>query len=290
MGGLAVYIDIERALNKEFMIRMGVDWDKLYRPKKIPASIEEVFQFIEQVASTARLHIPNKSRPVVVVWDSVGATTGADESETAYEDSPGMGLEARAMSRGLRKIIKVLDEGYITLICINQLREKINAMAFGDNTTTPHGKALPFYSSVRIKLKSVGQIKNSKTDETIGVKTEAKVFKNKVGPSHRTAAFPLHYDYGVNDEISIMDFLIDHGIIQSNKAWKVFEFNGEKHQWQGTADWIELLKNPEIKKFVSEKVNELMVKKFNQRPDTIELDTESLMEMEQLKQNLNKSL
>jgi recombination protein RecA len=193
-GGLAIYIDTERSANKEFMERMGINYSKLYQPKPIPSSIEDVFMFIEKTIAIARTKGFDKSKPVVVVWDSVAATHGAGENEVEQNESAGMGLEARAMSRGFRKVIAALDEGYITLICINQLREKIGSFGWGDNETTPHGKALPFYSSVRIKLKSVGQIKNSKTEETVGVNTVARVFKNKVGPNHRDVEFPLYYD------------------------------------------------------------------------------------------------
>lgn len=310
--GLGIYIDTERAGNKEFMKRMGINWDKLYLPKPVPSTIEEVFEFIEEVVKYTRIKVSDKSRPVVVVWDSVAATQAKDEQETAYGESPGLGLEARVMSRGFKKAIKMLDEGYVTLICINQLREKIGSFGWGDNDTTPHGKALAFYASVRVKLKSKMQIKNSKTEETVGVNTTAKVFKNKVGPNHREVDFPLYYDWGVNDEISLMDFLVDQGIISSedpNKekpkdtkeakeekkpvtekkkksSWKYLSVGGHNYKWQGTSEWTSMLKDPEIKKFVVDKIGELMIKSFEARPEEIGIDTEDLMEMEQLKIDL----
>ncbi len=318
MGGLAIYIDTERAANKEFMERMGINYEKLYQPKPIPSTIEEVFTFIEKVISIARAKAADKTKPVVVVWDSVAATHADGETEVSYEDSPGMGLEARAMSRGFRKIITALDQGYVTLVCINQLREKIGTFGYGDNETTPHGKALPFYASVRVKLKSIGQIKNTKTLETVGVDTKARVFKNKVGPNHRDVEFPLYYDWGVNDEVSLMDYLLEKEVIVSkdpdekdqkeekkakpkNKAEKdaikaekktTFKYlkidaDTPAYKWKSTNEWIEILKDKKVKDFVLDKVNQLMVRSFEARPEDI--DSEDLMEMEQLKMDLKSA-
>lgn len=268
MGGLAIYIDTERAANKDFMERMGIDWSKLYRPNPIPASIQEVFEFIEKVISLARTKNANKEKPVVIVWDSIAATPGAEEHETAYTDNQAMGLEARIMSRSMRKVIKALDEGYVTLICINQLRETIGGLGWGDKYVTPYGKSVPFYSSVRVRLTSIKKIPDSKTDEIIGVNTLAKVYKNKVAPNNREVIFPLFYDWGVNDEISLMDFLVDHEVI-TGTTWKTLVLKDKEYKWQGTAKWIEMMKDPEVKKFVLDKVSELMVKVFKERPDEV---------------------
>lgn len=285
-GGLGIYIDTERAANREFMERMGIDFKKLWQPEKIPNSIEEVFTLIEKITTIARTKMKDKKKPIVVVWDSVAATTSASEEEVEYDQSAGMATEARAMSRGFRKILSTLHLGYVTLVCINQLREKIG-VSFGDSDITPHGRALPFYSSVRIKLNSLGQIKDTKTERTIGVKTKAKVFKNKVGPNHRSVDFPLYFDWGVNDEISLLDFCVESGIV-TGTTWKSFVYNGEEYKFQGTQKWVELLQKPEIKKYVLDKVDELMTVSFDRRPESIEIDTESLMEVDQLKSDLNK--
>jgi recombination protein RecA len=178
-----------------------------------------------------------------------------------------------------------LDSGHVTLICINQLREKIGTFGFGDKDITPHGKALPFYASVRIKLKSIGQIKDAKTDQIIGVKTEAIVFKNKVGPARRSAAFPLFYDWGINNEISLMDYLIDIEEIKGT-AWRTWNVLGKDYKWQGTAEFVQLMKDKDIKKYVMDLVDKKMVRVFNQRPEDISIDLESEMEVRQLKDDL----
>jgi len=286
-GGFAAYLDIERALNKEFVERMGVDWKKLYRPKKIPSTIEEAFELIESIIKTAHTYVPDKSRPVVVVVDSIAALVGKEEVETGFTEHTGMGLEARAMSRSLRKIMPSLDSGHITLVCINQLREKIGGMAFAEKDTTPHGKALPFYASVRIKLKSVGQIKDAKTNEVLGIKTEAIVFKNKVGPARRSAAFPLYYNFGINNEISLMEYLVDIEEIKGT-TWKTWSVLGKDYKWQGTAEFVQLVKDKDIKKYVLDLIEKKMVRTFDRRPEDISIDLESELEVAQLKDDLER--
>ena len=120
-GGIAVYIDTERAVNNEFLRRMGVDTTpgRFIKPKKTPGSIEEVFEYIEKVVMHTRLKFPEKNRLVTITWDSVAATPGKEELEVAYVDTPRMGTEARAMSRSLRKTMEAMDAGYVTLVCIN---------------------------------------------------------------------------------------------------------------------------------------------------------------------------
>ena len=290
-GGIAVYIDTERAVNNEFLRRMGVDTTpgKFIKPKKTPGSIEEVFEYIEKVVMHTRLKFPEKNRLVTVTWDSVAATPGKEELEVAYIDTPRMGAEARAMSRSLRKTMDAMDAGYVTIVCINQLREKIG-ISWGDSDTTPHGKALPFYASVRIKLKSIGQIKvkDGKADMTVGVSTRAKVYKNKVGPNWREVEFPLMYDFGVADEVSWLEFMKKLEFVKVSGAWSVLNVNGTEHSFQGSSGWKELLKKEDVKKFVLDAIETKMVRKFDRKPDELDIDAESLLEVEQLKSDLEK--
>lgn len=285
-GGIGVYIDTERAGKQDFMERMGINWKNLVKPPKTPGNIEEVFDYIEKVAIFTRMRNPKKTVPVVIVWDSVAATVGKDELETAHAERPAMGLEARAMSRSLRKVMEVLDSGYVTLVCINQLREKMNVGPFADNETTSHGKALPFYSSVRVKLKSMKQIKDAPTGRTIGVATNAKVFKNRVGPNHRGVDFPIYYDWGIHDEISWLDYMKNLEVVTTSGPWSTLKFNGQDHKFQGTSGWVELLKKEGVREFVLAKLEESMVIKFDRRSDSIEIDPDSIMELEQLRSDL----
>lgn len=288
-GGIAVYIDTERAYNQQFMERMGVNTKKNFiMPEEVPSTIEEVFAYIEAVVMHTRLKFPKKNKLVTVVWDSVAATPGKDEVEVAHTDNPRMATEARAMSRSFRKVIKALDAGFITLICVNQLREKIG-VSFGDPDITPHGGALPFYASIRIKLKSLKQIKDLKADRTVGVSTQAKVFKNKVGPNWRVVDFPLMYDWGVADETSWIEFLKDIELIKTSGAWSTLLVNGEEHTFQGASGWRDLLKKDNVREFVLEAIKNKMVIPFDRKPESIDIDPESALEMEQLKNDLENS-
>lgn len=285
-GGIAIYLDTERSYNELFMKRMGVDTTpgKFIRPKNIPNSIEEVFEYIEKVVSHTQLKFPDKNKLVTIIWDSVAATPGREDLEVSHTETSRIGSEARAMSRSLRKVIGALDNRYVTLVCINQLREKIG-LSFGDNDTTPHGKSLPFYASVRIKLKSLKQAKDTKDNRTIGVFTQASVFKNKVGPNHRKVDFPLYFDFGVGDEASWLEFMKELGYVDSG-VWSVLKFN-DGIKFQATSGWCELMTtNKDARRFVIDKIAEKMIISFDKRPETIDINYESLMEVEQLKNNL----
>lgn len=289
-GGIAVYIDTERSFNEEFMKRMGVDTTpgRFIRPKKTPGSIEEVFEYIEKVVMHTRLKFPKKDKLVTIVWDSVAATPGREELEVSHTETPRMGTEARAMSRSLRKVIESLDSGYVTLICINQLREKIG-VSFGDTDTTPHGRALAFYASTRIKLKSLKQIRDIKEDRTIGINTQAKVFKNRVGPNYRTADFPIMYDWGVADEASWLEYMKDLEHVKTSGAWSTLTINDQEYSFQGTSGWLELLKKDDIRKFVLDTIGSKEVIRLDRKPESIDIDPDSILEMEQLRDDLEKS-
>ena len=263
-GGIAVYIDTERAADREFMERMGIDFDSLVLPQP-PDTIEGVFDMVEQLAKLARTKYPEKSKPVTIVWDSIAASNAMEEEEKDHSATRKIGAEAQAMSRSLRKVINVIDKGYITLVCVNQLRSKIGA-SWGSNDITPHGKALPFYASCRIKLKSLKQIKDSNT-ETIGVHTQSEVFKNKVAPNHRKTLFPIMYDWGVDNEASWITWLADEGIVKKNKAWYSFIFDDKEYNFQGTSKWKEILKEKGVRDFILKEIEKKLVRVFDKPPE-----------------------
>jgi recombination protein RecA len=281
VGGVAIYIDTERAANKEFLTRMGVDWDKLIYTRQ--SCIEDVFDYIEKVITVTRLKVPDKKVPVVIVWDSVAATPAKSALEITYSEQR-MAEEARVMSKCLRKSAEALDEGGVTLVCVNQLRQKIGVM-FGDPDITPHGKALPFYASVRVKMSGTKKIVDKDTERTVGVCATAKVFKNKVGPNHREVSFPLMYDFGVNDEQSMLDYLVDVGVVSTGGAWKMISVDGQEKKFQ-TADWKDLLANKDFRDKVIGLIDDRMIIKFKRDFDTIQVDHESALEIDQLKSDL----
>lgn len=281
MGGVAVYIDTERAANKDFMQRMGIDCKKLIYENF--SCIEEVFEYIEKIVTMTRLKLPDRNRPVVIVWDSVASTPAKSAIEAAYDEQR-MAEEARVMSKCLRKAGEMLDEGGVTLLCVNQLRQKIGIM-FGDPDITPHGKALPFYASLRIKMSGTKKIVDKQTERVVGIAASAKVFKNKVGPNWREANFPLMYDFGVEDEVSLLDYLSDTGAVKTAGAWKSLEVDGQERKFQST-DWKSLMRDPKFKQTVLDHVKKSMVIEFKRDMDTIKVDADSILEVEQLKRDM----
>lgn len=301
-GGLAVYIDIERSLSEDFMARMGVDTNKLIVPKHIPDHIEGVFTYIENIIKAAEAKYSKKNIPITVVWDSVAATMSKETIEKKYGEGR-ITPEARAMSDCFKRVMPNLDMGHVTLVCINQLRKNIGVM-FGDDEITPHGKALPFYASVRIKMQSsIKKLKDENNGRVIGVPTTAKVFKNKVGPAHRSAKFNIMFDWGVDDDPSLYTLLEESEIIEKTYGWRTYtDISGEVHKFQdpdGTGKWRELLEDSKFRESVNIHVRDKLIIDFKKRPTTYkvvgneklkepDIDTDSFMEMQQLKDNLKK--
>ena len=269
--GIAIYLDIERAADESFMKRTGVDIDKNFIYPKPPNSIEGVFEFIENTIKVVRSRYPNKDKLVTIVWDSVASTSAKEQIEVDYGEGR-IASEARAMSNCFRKAIDTLELGYVTLVAINQLRTKIGVM-FGDPDVTPHGKALPFYASTRIKLRSIGKIKegNKKFGRILGVGTRAEVSKNKCAPAHRRAEFPSYFDWGIDDDISWIEYLKDAGHITTSGAWSTLKVGGE-HKFQGTEKFKEILKDAEIRAKILDIMNDDLVIKFDEKPKDIVID------------------
>jgi recombination protein RecA len=283
MGGIAVCIDVEHDMDKEFSARVGLKWgdgpgSMIY--KEYLESIEEVFEYIEKLVITTRARY--KDVLIAIVWDSVGATKARAEQEGGFEPAKYMGLHARLMSQGLRKIRSMIKSERIALVCTNQVREKIGVM-FGDPTTTSHGKALSFYSSVRVKLARTGAIKSG--SRILGAMCQAKVIKNKVGPGWRVVDVPILYDWGIDDYKSILDYLMDLKVV-TGTAWKTIVVDGEEIKFQNSG-WHELVRtNEKVRKFILDKVDEDMIIKFDRRPEDLNIDPDSIMEVEQVKSDL----
>ena len=269
-GGIAVYIDTEHDVDKQFTYRIGLCWDSLIY-KEYLESIEEVIDYIEKVIVLIRTKY--KDVLVTIVWDSVAATKARAENEQEFNPAKNMGLHARLMSAGLRKLRSMIRYERMALICTNQTRHKIGVM-FGDPTTTAHGKALSFYSSVRINIARTKKLEVN--GQTVGMITRARVVKNKVGPAWREAYFPVLYAWGVDDEKSILDFLTDVGIV-SGSTWKIIKVKDKEYRFQGKT-WRGLLeKEEEVRKYVFQELDKHMVMKFDKRPEELKV-TDSILD------------
>jgi len=237
-GGTCAFIDAEHALDPSYARKLGVDIDSLLISQ--PDHGEQALDICETLAKSGAIDL--------IVIDSVAALVPKAEIEGEMGDSF-VGLQARLMSQALRKLTAVTAKTNTTLIFINQIREKIGVM-FGSPETTTGGRALKFYSSVRIDIRRIGTIKNG--DMPIGARTKATVVKNKVAPPFRKTEFDILFNEGINRLGELLDFGVDNGIVKRSGTWMSY---GETRLGQGRERAREFLKeNPEMAKEIEDKI------------------------------------
>src|SRR5262245_60107503 len=242
MGGMAAFVDAEHALDAAYAQKLGVDIDNLLVSQ--PDNGEQALEIVEVI-------IRSNSVDVVVV-DSVAALVPRAEIEGEMGEAQ-MGLQARLMSQALRKLTGAVAKSKCCLIFINQLREKIGVM-FGNPETTTGGRALKFYSSVRVDIRRIGAIKDG--DNVVGGRTRVKIVKNKLAPPFREAEFDVMYGEGVSREGDLIDIAVEHKIIEKSGAW--FAYGGER-LGQGRENVKSFLKeNIDIRTAIEEKVRKAL--------------------------------
>jgi recombination protein RecA len=229
-GGLAAIIDAEHALDPTYAEAIGVDLENLYFSQ--PDNGEQALEIADTLVRSGALDL--------VVVDSVAALVPRAEIEGEMGDSH-VGLQARLMSQALRKLSGSLSRSGTTAIFINQLREKIGVM-FGSPETTPGGRALKFYSSVRLDIRRIGALKAG--NDTVGNQTRVKVVKNKVAPPFKVVEFDIMYGEGISREGSLLDIGIEHEVVQKSGAWFAY---GDERLGQGRENAKQFLKeNDEV--------------------------------------------
>ncbi len=237
-GGTCAYIDAEHAMDPVYARAIGVDVDQLLISQ--PDTGEQALEIADLLVRSAAID--------VIVIDSVAALTPRAEIEGEMGDSH-VGLQARLMSQALRKITANLNKTGTIAVFINQLREKIGVM-FGSPETTPGGRALKFYSSVRLDIRRIESLKDGA--EVVGNRTRVKVVKNKVSPPFRQAEFDIMYGKGISREGTLIDMAVDLGIVTKSGAW--FTYEGEQ-LGQGRENAKSFLTDhPEVMVEISEKV------------------------------------
>lgn len=205
-GGVAAFIDAEHALDPTYARALGVDIDEMLISQ--PDNGEQALEIADMLVRSGAVD--------VIVIDSVAALVPKAEIEGEMQDQQ-MGLQARLMSKALRKLTGNLNKSDTTMIFINQIREKIGGFGFGPQTTTTGGRALKFYSSIRLEVKRVGSVKQG--DEVIGNETVVKVTKNKVAPPFKEVSFEIMYGRGISKVGEILDLAIKQDIVSKSGAW-----------------------------------------------------------------------
>lgn len=239
-GGTAAFIDAEHALDPSYARKLGVDTDNLLVSQ--PDNGEQALEIAETLVRSNAVDL--------IVVDSVAALVPQAEIDGDMGDSH-MGLQARLMSQALRKLTGVISKSKTTIIFINQIRMKIGVM-FGNPETTTGGNALKFYSSVRLDIRRIGQIKQG--DEIIGNRTKVKVVKNKVAPPFRVAEFDIMYNEGISKTGDVLDLAVEKEIVGKAGAW--FDYKDEKIGQGREATKLYLKENPKVLNEIEKKVRE----------------------------------
>ena len=263
-GGEAAFIDAEHALDPVYAKHLGVDIDNLIVSQ--PDTGEQALEIAEALIRSSAIDL--------VVVDSVAALVPKAEIDGEMGDTH-VGLQARLMSQALRKLAGVLNRSNASLVFINQLREKVGVM-FGSPETTPGGRALKFYASVRLDIRKIEAIKQD--SEIIGNKVRVKVVKNKVAPPFRETEFDIIYGKGISKSGNILDLAVNLDIVEKAGAW--FSYNGERigQGRENAKKYIE--NNPELMQELDQKVRKNFNEAFEQSLCEEEIDEEQEIEPE----------
>ena len=255
-GGLAVYIDTETSVSREWLETIGIDVQNLLYLHV--ETVEDIFECIENIIT--KIRESDRDRLVTILVDSLAAASTKVEMEADFDKDGWATAKAIVISKAMRKITQMVGRERVALVFTNQLRQKLGVM-FGDPWTTSGGKALPFHSSTRIRLKNMGQIKDTKKN-TLGMKARAQIIKNRLGPPLRHADFNLYFDSGIDDKGSWLQVMKDHKLVKVAGAWYTIKFEGEDIKFQ-SKDFKKVLdERPELEEYLYEKICEASILKY----------------------------
>jgi recombination protein RecA len=257
-GGLAVYIDTESAVSREFLEAIGLDLKKmLYVPLE---TIEDIFESIENIVESVRKS--NKDKLVTIIVDSVMGASTKQEMAAEFDKDGYATSKSIILSKGMRKLTNMIAREKICLIFTNQLRTRLG-VSFGDPWTTSGGKAIPFHASVRLRLKSVGQIKVK--DNIIGIKTRAQVIKNRMGPPLKSVDYDIYFESGIDDFGGFLNIMKDYNIVKQAGAWYTYvnKSTGEEIKFQSKDFENTIKSNPELYDMIYNEICEAYILRYN---------------------------
>ena len=255
-GGIAVYIDTETSVSVDFLGAIGVDVSKLLYLHF--ETVEDIFESIEDIITKVRES--NKDKLVTILVDSLAATSTKIEIEADFDKDGYATSKAIIISKALRKIPQLIGRQKVALVFTNQLRQKLGVM-FGDPWTTSGGKALPFHASTRIRLKNLGQIKDSKKN-TIGMKCRAQIIKNRLGPPLRHADYDMYFDSGIDNYGGWLGVMKEHKLVKSAGAWYTLTYRKKDYKFQ-SKDFKELMEtNDGLRNHLYEKICEKAILEY----------------------------
>ena len=269
MGGLAVYIDTENAMNEDFLTAIGMDMTKMLYIQL--ETVEDIFEVIENII--LKVKESDKNRLVSIAVDSVAAATTKVEQAQDYDKEGWATSKAIVLSKGMRKITQLIGRERVALFFTNQLRQKLGVM-FGDPWTTSGGKAIQFHASCRLRLKAAGQIKAkiAGKEQVIGIKTKCVVVKNRMGPPLRTAEFNIFFESGIDDTGSWLQVMKDYSLVKQGGSWYTYtcDVTGEDIKFLSKDFEEKILSHPERKESLYKKICETMVMSY--KTDGIGID------------------
>ena len=255
-GGLAVYIDTETSVSREWLETIGIDVQNLLYLHV--ETVEDIFECIENIIT--KIRESDRDRLVTILVDSLAAASTKVEMEADFDKDGWATAKAIVISKAMRKITQMVGRERVALVFTNQLRQKLGVM-FGDPWTTSGGKALPFHSSTRIRLKNMGQIKDTKKN-TLGMKARAQIIKNRLGPPLRHADFNLYFDSGIDDKGSWLQVMKDHKLVKVAGAWYTIQFEGEDIKFQSKDFKKVLEEKPELEDYLYNKICDASILKY----------------------------
>ena len=259
-GGVAVYIDTETSVSREWLETIGVDVSKLLYLHV--ETVEDIFECIESII--VKIRESDRDRLVSILVDSLAGASTKVEMEADFEKDGWATSKAIIVSKAMRKITQMIGRERIALVFTNQLRQKLGVM-FGDPWTTSGGKALPFHASTRIRLKNMGQIKVGAKNDVIGMKCRAQIIKNRLGPPLRHADFNLYFDSGIDDMGSWLTVLKEHKLLKIAGAWYTLEYKGKDIKFQSKDFEKKLEENDGLKEHLYNLICEVSILKYQSK-------------------------